>query len=196
MKLVIASNNTHKISEIADMLSPLGYEVIAQRSAGIDIEPEENGLTFAENAAIKARAIYPLCGGCAVLADDSGLAVDYLGGAPGVFSHRYAGENATDADRVAKLLGELDGAEGEARSARFVCAMCFIGADGTEISVTGHCEGVIGTQPAGENGFGYDPVFCIADGRSFAQLSSEEKNSMSHRRNALEKLCAALEKSK
>ena len=128
----------------------------------------------------------------AVLADDSGLEVDALDGAPGVYSHRYAGDNATDDDRIAKLLRELGGVPDEKRGARFVCAMCFIDESGREIVLRGECGGVIGHEKAGSNGFGYDPIFYIPDGRSFAQLSAEEKNSMSHRHNALEKLVQKL----
>lgn len=192
MKLIIASNNIHKISEISAMLNPLGYEVISQKEAGITLEPEETGTTFEENARIKARTIYDLCNGYAVLADDSGLAVDALDGAPGVLSHRYAGENATDADRIEKLLSEMRDIPKDNRSAGFICAMCFIDSGGNEILVKGECRGYIGFKPEGANGFGYDPIFYMLDGRSFAVLTSEEKNSVSHRKNALEKLCEKL----
>lgn len=195
MKLVIASNNAHKIAEISAVLSPLGYEILSQKQAGITLEPEESGTTFAQNAKIKAHAIRALCGGCAVLADDSGLAVDALDGAPGVFSHRYAGENATDGDRIAKLLSEMRDVAPENRTAKFVCALCLIAENGAEINVTGECRGYIGFRPEGSNGFGYDPVFYTADGKSFASLSSEEKNAVSHRRNALENLREALKNS-
>ena len=158
-RIVIASNNAGKLREIRDILQPLGFTVVSQREAGISIEVEENGETFAENAALKARAVYEALH-CPVIADDSGLLVDALDGAPGVHSHRFAGEGATDADRNAKLL---------------------------EHFFSGTCEGRIGTAPAGENGFGYDPLFCVGD-RTMAQMTEEEKNQVSHRANALAEL--------
>jgi XTP/dITP diphosphohydrolase len=184
-KVVLASNNAHKLKEISEILSPLGFEVISQSQAGINLETEETGKTFEENSAIKARTIHGLCKN-AVIADDSGLEVDYLNKAPGVYSHRYAGENATDADRCEKLLRELNGVEMEKRTARFVCVICYIDADGKETVIRGECEGYIGFESLGENGFGYDPVFMYGD-RSFAQLSADEKNEVSHRSDALRK---------
>ena len=192
MKVILASNNKHKLEEIKKILSPLGYELISQSEAGISIDVEETGTTFEENAALKARAIYKIAGE-PVISDDSGLEVDFLGGAPGVFSHRYAGENATDADRCQKLLKELDGVSEDKRTARFVCVICYIDKDGKECMVRGTCECHIGYEPLGENGFGYDPVF-MYDGKSFAQLTGEEKNSVSHRSDALKKFSEILKK--
>lgn len=191
-KIILASNNKNKIREISEILSPLGYEVISQRDAGADFEVEETGTTFAENAAIKARAVYEHCK-TAVIADDSGLEVDYLKGAPGVYSHRYAGENATDADRNAKLLNELSGVPEENRGAQFTCVICFIDENGREELVKGVYRGKIGYEPMGENGFGYDPVFMCGE-KSFAQISPEEKNKISHRAKALDGLCSLLKK--
>ncbi len=182
-KIILASNNKGKIHEIQEILSPLGFEIISMKEAGIDMEIEENGSTFEENAAIKARAIYKIFGS-AVIADDSGLAVDHLNGAPGVHSHRYAGENATDYDRNMKLLSELSKVEDGKRSARFVCTMCYIDENGREQVVRGECEGKIGYELKGENGFGYDPIFMYGD-RSFAEISADEKNKISHRAEAL-----------
>ena len=190
MKVILASNNKHKLEEIKKILTPLGYEVVSQAEAGVNIDVEETGTTFEENAALKAQAVYDLTK-TAVISDDSGLEVDFLGGAPGVYSHRYAGENATDADRCAKLLSELNGVETEKRTARFVCVLCFIDDKGEKLVIRGTVEGIIGTEPKGENGFGYDPVFMYGD-RSFAELSSEEKNTVSHRADALKKFAAAI----
>lgn len=185
MKVILASNNKHKLEEIRKITTPLGYEVISQSEAGCNFDVEETGTTFEENAVLKAKAVYEKMK-MPVISDDSGLEVDYLNGAPGVYSHRYAGENATDADRCAKLLSELSGVEKEKRTARFVCVICFIDENGTETVIRGTCEGYIGTEPLGENGFGYDPVFMYGD-RSFAEISAEEKNSVSHRADALRK---------
>ena len=190
MKVILASNNKHKLDEIKKILTPLGYDVVSQAEAGVDIDVEETGTTFEENAALKAQAVYDLTG-TAVISDDSGLEVDYLNGAPGVYSHRYAGENATDADRCAKLLSELNGVETAKRTARFVCVLCFIDDKGEKLVIRGTVEGIIGTELKGENGFGYDPVFMYGD-RSFAELSSEEKNTVSHRADALKKFAAAI----
>lgn len=185
MKVILASNNKHKLEEIRKITAPLGYEVISQSEAGCNFDVEETGTTFEENAVLKAKAVYEKMK-MPVISDDSGLEVDYLNGAPGVYSHRYAGENATDADRCSKLLSELSGVEKEKRTARFVCVICFIDENGTETVIRGTCEGYIGTEPRGENGFGYDPVFMYGD-RSFAEISAEEKNSVSHRADALRK---------
>ncbi len=191
-KIILASNNKGKIREISDILSPLGYEVISQRDAGADFEVEETGTTFKENAGIKARAVFEHCK-TAVIADDSGLEVDFLDGAPGVYSHRFAGENATDADRNNKLLNELENASDEKRGAQFVCVICFIDESGKEEYISGVCRGKIGYEPIGENGFGYDPVFMYGE-KSFAQIPSEEKNKISHRAKALEGLCTLMKK--
>lgn len=189
-KIILASNNKNKIREVSEILSPLGYEVVSQREAGADFEVEETGKTFAENAALKARAVYDFCK-TPVIADDSGLEVDFLNGAPGVYSHRYAGENATDADRNNKLLGELSGVPEEKRGAQFVCTICFIDENGNEETVKGVCRGVIGYEAKGENGFGYDPVFMYGE-KSFAELDADEKNKISHRARALDELCSLL----
>lgn len=193
MKLIIASNNKGKIREYKELLEPLGYDVISQSEAGVNIEAEETGKTFAENAAIKARAIYDLKK-CAVLADDSGLAVDALGGEPGVYSARY-GNLSSDKERCDLILEKLKGVPEGERGARFICAIHFIRPDGSEISVEGSCEGKIGFAPLGENGFGYDPIFMYGD-KSFAQVDAEFKNSVSHRGKALKKLLMALKSEK
>ncbi len=190
MKIILASNNKNKIVELKQILFPLGYEIISQSEAGVNIEVEENGTTFEENSMIKAKAIYEISK-MPVIADDSGLEVDYLGKAPGVYSHRYAGENATDKDRCKKILNELDGVSDEKRTARFVCVISYIDSNGNASVMRGECEGFIGKEMKGDNGFGYDPIFMIGD-RSFAEISSEEKNTISHRANALKKLTEKL----
>lgn len=190
MKIILASNNKNKILEFKQILSPLGYDVISQSEAGVNIEVEENGTTFEENSMIKAKAVYDIAK-IAVIADDSGLEVDYLDKAPGVYSHRYAGENATDKDRCRKILSELDGVSDNKRIARFVCVISYIDNNGNSSVLRGECEGVIGREMKGDNGFGYDPIFMIGD-KSFAEISAEEKNSISHRANALKKLTEKL----
>lgn len=187
MKLVIATNNQGKVREIKEMLEPLGYEPVSLKDAGIDIDVVEDGETFAENAHKKAAAVYEICR-CPVIADDSGLEVDFLGGAPGIYSARYAGEGATDAQRIEKILSELDGVDMSMRTARFVCSIYCILDDETEYSVRGTLEGHIGTEPLGENGFGYDPIFMIDEETSVAMLSAEEKNRISHRASAIKQL--------
>ena len=189
-KIILASNNKCKICEIQEILSPLGFELISLKEAGIDIDIEETGSTFQENARIKARAIYDITK-IPVIADDSGLEVEFLGGAPGVYSHRYAGENATDYDRNMKLLSELSEAEDDKRNAAFVCVICYIDQNGNVQFVRGECRGKIGYELKGENGFGYDPLFMYGD-KSFAEISTDEKNKISHRANALKQLCELL----
>ncbi len=182
LKLVMATNNANKLREARELLSPLGIEVLSQREAGADCDPEENGATFEENAQIKARAVFDAVG-LPVIADDSGLCVDALDGAPGVYSARYAPEG----ERCAKLLSNMEGVSDEKRTARFVCAVCFIGEDGKAEFVRGECEGVIGHEERGTNGFGYDPVF-VYGGRTLAEMSSDEKNKISHRGAAMRSL--------
>lgn len=191
MKLIIATNNQGKVREIKQMLEPLGYEPVSLKDAQIEIEVEEDGETFEENAHLKAKAVYDICR-CPVIADDSGLEVDFLGGAPGIYSARYAGEGATDEQRIQKILDELDGVDVSLRTARFVCAMYCILDDDTEYSVRGTLEGFIGTEPLGENGFGYDPIFMVDEDTSVAMLPAEEKNRISHRANALKQLTEIL----
>lgn len=191
MKLVVATNNQGKVRELKRLLEPLGFEPVSLKDEGIEIEVTEDGETFAENARIKAEAIHEIVR-CPVIADDSGLEIDFLGGAPGIYSARYAGENATDAERMEKVLAELGGADESLRTARFVCALYCILDDEAQYSVLGTCDGIIGTEPVGENGFGYDPIFVLPDGRTMAQLDESEKNEISHRANALRKLAQVL----
>lgn len=194
MKLIIATNNQGKVKEFKEILSPLGFEPVSLKDEGIEIDVNEDGETFEENAHIKAKAVYEICK-CPVIADDSGLQVDFLGGAPGIYSARYAGEDATDEERCDKILSELDGVDESMRTARFVCALYCIMDDETEYSVLGTFEGYIGTEKIGENGFGYDPIFMV-DGESVAEMDADKKNGMSHRANALKKLTAILEENR
>ncbi|MDY3257679.1 MAG: RdgB/HAM1 family non-canonical purine NTP pyrophosphatase [Ruminococcus callidus] len=185
-KIVFASNNKGKIRELKDILSPMGIEVVSQREAGFDIEADETGTTFAENSAIKAKAIYELAK-IPVLADDSGLCVDALDGQPGVYSHRFAGENATDEEKCRYILEKLENVSDEKRTARFICDMCFIDENGREYHTEGRCEGKIGREEKGNNGFGYDPIFVVGN-RTLAELEEAEKNKISHRAEALKKM--------
>ncbi len=190
MNFILASNNTHKCAEIAALLPEC--RLITLREAGLDLDIEEDGASFAENARIKALAVWRAAGRPAV-ADDSGLEVAALGGAPGIYSARYAGPGKTDAQRTQKLLAELAALPDAPRDARFVCAMACVLADGTVITVEGDCPGRIALSPAGANGFGYDPVFDIPWlGRTMAQLTPAEKNAMSHRAAACRLLRAEL----
>lgn len=191
MKLVVATNNQGKVKELKRLLEPLGFEPVSLRDEGIEIEVVEDGETFAENARLKAEAVYNIVH-CPVIADDSGLEIDFLDGAPGIYSARYAGENATDKERMEKVLSELEGTDESLRTARFVCALYCILDDETEYSVIGTCDGVIGNKPVGENGFGYDPIFVLPDGRTMAELDASEKNKISHRANALRRLAEVL----
>ncbi len=180
MEIIIATGNAGKVREFKRMLEPLGYTVFSQKEKGITVDVEETGDTFAENALIKARAVWKQAH-TAVIADDSGLCVDALNGRPGVYSARYAGENATDADRNKKLLEELNGVEN--RSAHFTCAIAYISADGKERVFEGICPGTIGLEPKGSDGFGYDPLFYWQD-KTFGEMSAEEKDAVSHRGRA------------
>ena len=192
MDFIIATNNKDKVKEIKTILA--GHNVMSQSEAGIHVEAEENGTTFAENALIKARSIKKLAD-CAIIADDSGIMVDALGGAPGIYSTRYAGEGCTPADCNAKLLRELEGVPYEQRTARYVCCMALILPDGSEHTFEGTCEGYIIDEERGTNGFGYDPMFYVPSiDMTFGQADSRVKHKMSHRYFALKKLSDFVEK--
>lgn len=187
MKIVLASNNKNKLREIRQIIEPLGHEIYSLDDMNINADPDETGSTFEENAYIKAKAVYDVLDGkYAVIADDSGLEVDWLGKAPGVYSARYGGENASDSDKCMKILSELGNVPEEKRNAGFVCVICFIDLKGDRYSVRGECRGYIGYEPKGENGFGYDPIFMYKD-KSFAEIPADVKNKISHRAAALEK---------
>lgn len=189
--VIIASNNAHKAREIAEALDFPGWEFMTLRQAGIESDPIEDAGTFLGNARIKAQAAFEKAGGCAVLADDSGLEVDALDGAPGVYSSRYAGVDGDDAANNAKLFRELEKVPDEQRTGRFVCTLVLIDEDGSETVARGTIEGRIARSLRGDGGFGYDPLFLpdvFSDGRTLAEASAEEKNSVSHRGNALRQL--------
>lgn len=190
MEWIIATNNKGKLAEFERILEALGIRAVSQREAGVRLEVEETGKTFEENAYLKAAAAAKASGQPAV-ADDSGLEVDALGGAPGVYTARYAGENATDEQNIGKLLAALGDLPADRRGARFVSAICCVLPDGGSFTVRGECEGRIGFERAGTGGFGYDPVFFVG-GRSFAQLSAAEKDACSHRGKALRAFAARL----
>ncbi len=191
---IIASNNAHKAQELNRILNPLGIKALTARQAGVELgDVEETGETFAENARLKARAAFELTG-MPVVADDSGLMTDALGGAPGVYTARFAGENASDSENINKLLDEMKDVPENKRGARFASAICCILENGEMIEASGFCEGKIAFEPKGSGGFGYDPVFLVDGGRSFAELSDSEKDKISHRGRALRSLKAELEK--
>lgn len=195
--IVMASHNQHKIKEIEAITKKFGMPVISRDDAGVPpVEIVEDGETFEENSFKKAEEIMKLCGRI-TLADDSGLEVEYLGGAPGVYSARFAGEEGNDAKNNEKLLKLLEGLKREDRKARFVSVITMVFPSGETLTARGECPGRIITAPAGENGFGYDPLF-VPDGydKTFAQLTAEEKNRISHRAKALEKLEKLLEERK
>lgn len=191
-RLIIASNNAGKIREFKELLSPFGFEVISMRDAGFNEEIVEDGDTFEENAHIKARAVWEATK-TPTIADDSGLEIDFLDGAPGVYSARYAGEGASDKERCKKVLDEMHGVARELRDARFVCSIYFIYAEDDEYSVSGEVCGYIGEKPKGKNGFGYDPIFMLNDDDSMATIDEEEKNKISHRAMAFGQLSKILE---
>jgi len=184
MIFAAATNNAKKLKEIQRILHALGHDAKTLRELGIDVEIEENGTTFAENALIKAETIAKICN-MPTISDDSGLEVDYLDGAPGVYTARYAGENATDDDNIDKLLAALDGVEKEKRTARFVSSVClYIPQTEKHVICTGKCRGWIGYERVGDGGFGYDPVFMVGE-TSYSEMTAEEKDAISHRGKAL-----------
>lgn len=193
-QLILATGNLHKVGEFAGLLAGMGWEVASAEAGGGMPHVEETGQTFAANAELKAQALRARAPKESwVLADDSGLEVDALGGRPGVFSARYAGSDASDAENVAKLLGELSGLPDAARTARFRCVLCLVAPDGAVRFYEGACEGRIADQPEGASGFGYDPVF-VPQGHhsSFAVLGEAIKSELSHRAKAVTALRRAL----
>lgn len=187
MKFFIATKNAHKVIEFKRILEPMGIEVLCESDLGFDLtDVEEDGTTFEENALIKASAACEQTGYVS-LADDSGLCVDALGGAPGIFSARYCGVHGNDKENNRKLLRELDGVPFDERTARFVSAVACVFPDGRKFTVTGKCEGKIDFEEKGENGFGYDPLF-VGEIGCFGLASAEQKDSVSHRGRALKKL--------
>lgn len=193
MKFFIATKNQHKMQEFKKILEKSNIELICETDLSAPIEDvEENGTTFEQNALIKAKSGLAATG-LPSIADDSGLCVDFLGGEPGIYSARYAGEHGDDGANNEKLLKKLDGVPTEKRTARFVCAIACVFPDGREFTVTGSCEGYIADAPSGNGGFGYDPLF-VSEVGCFGEISPEQKNKVSHRAKAIEKFEIELKK--
>ncbi len=193
-KIVFATSNEGKMREIRELLSGLGAEILSMKEAGVRIDIEEDGATFEANALIKARAVWEQTGGI-VLADDSGLEVDALNKEPGVYSARYMGEKTSYEIKNWNLIHRLNGVADEKRSARFVCVIAAVLPDGRTLSVRDTMEGRIAYEPAGEEGFGYDPILFLPElGKTSAEITMEEKNKISHRGKALRAMKARLEK--
>ncbi len=191
-KIILASNNQNKVAEVKEILKDKNVEIVSLKEAGIDVDVEENGTTFEENALIKARAVCKMTGSV-TMADDSGLEVDYLDKQPGVYSARFMGHDTSYDIKNKAIIDKLEGVEGDARSARFVAAIAVVFPDGKEIVTRGTMEGLIAREPAGDNGFGYDPIVYLPEyGMTSAQLSPEEKNKISHRGKALKKMAEEL----
>lgn len=187
MKFVIATKNQHKVEEFKRILSPLGIETLSQADVGVDIDVIEDADTFEGNARLKAKALFDAVG-LPTIADDSGIEVDALDKAPGIFSARYGGESCkNDIERYELLLKNIENVPDESRTGRFVCSIYLVLDDVNEYSFTGICEGTIGHFPQGKDGFGYDPIFLV-DGKSFAEINGTEKDEISHRGIALRKL--------
>ncbi|RGS75752.1 RdgB/HAM1 family non-canonical purine NTP pyrophosphatase [Coprococcus sp. AF21-14LB] len=194
-RIIFATGNQNKMKEIKMILSDLGMEILSMKEAGIDVDVEENGTTFEENALIKARAIAERLPSDIILADDSGLEIDYLNKEPGIYSARYAGKDTSYDIKNQMLLDRLDGVPDEKRTARFVCAIAAVFPDGTEEVVCEAMEGRIGYKIAGVNGFGYDPIFFLPEfGMTSAEITPEQKNEVSHRGKALRSMRKVMEK--
>lgn len=191
--IILASNNKDKVKEVKEILK--GYDIISMKEAGIDVDIEENGTTFEENALIKARAVMKLTGQI-TMADDSGLEIDYLNKAPGVYSARFMGHDTSYDIKNKALIQKLEGVKGSDRSGRFVCAIAVCFPDGREIVKRGTMEGLIAEEIKGDNGFGYDPIVYLPEyGKTSGELAPEEKNKISHRGKALALIKEELDKS-
>ncbi len=194
MKVIFATGNENKLREIREITADMDIEIVSMKDAGYYTDVEETGTSFEENSYLKASAIAKKCG-LPTLADDSGLEIDYLGGEPGIYSSRYMGEDTPYPVKNAELLKRMEGVPDEERTARFVCAICYVRPDGTSETVRATMEGIVAHKIAGENGFGYDPIFFLPDkGCTSAELSREDKNAISHRGKALRMMRDILEK--
>jgi hypothetical protein len=188
-RIIFATGNPNKMREIREIFADSVRTILSIKEAGICSDPEENGRSFSENAMIKAKAVHRLCPNDIVMADDSGLVVDYLNGEPGIYSARWMGRETPYSEKNAALLRRLEGVKGHARSARFTAAIACILPDGRQLITEADMEGEVAEMPAGTNGFGYDPIFYLPEiGKCAAQLSEEEKNAISHRGKALRKM--------
>uniref|UniRef100_UPI004056563F XTP/dITP diphosphatase n=1 Tax=Acetatifactor sp. TaxID=1872090 RepID=UPI004056563F len=193
-KIVFATGNAGKVKEIRMIMEDTGMEVLSMKEAGISVDVDEDGATYEENALLKARAV-AACTDAIVMADDSGLEIDYLNKEPGVYSARYMGEDTSYRIKNANLIERLAGVPDEQRTACFVCAIAAVLPDGREITTRATIEGRIGYEEKGENGFGYDPIFFVPEfGKTTAELTEEEKNKVSHRGKALELMKEELKK--
>lgn len=193
-RIIIATSNEGKMKEFRALLSHKDVEIVSMKEAGIDIDIDENGTTFEENAAIKAKTVCDYSG-CLCLSDDSGLVIDYLGGEPGIYSARYLGHDTPYEEKNRIIIDRLKGVPEEKRTARFVCAVAAAFPDGRVLTVKDTFEGRIADEPAGCGGFGYDPIFFFPPaGMTSAEMTAEEKNAISHRGKALRKMVALLEK--
>ncbi|MGX8715157.1 MAG: RdgB/HAM1 family non-canonical purine NTP pyrophosphatase [Lachnospiraceae bacterium] len=192
-KIIFASNNAGKIREVKEIMADYGKEILSLKEAGIDLDVEENGTTFAENALIKCRAVHELTGAM-VMADDSGLSIDAFDGGPGVYSARFLGHETPYDIKNNIILEKMQGLEGQARACRYVCAIAAVLPDGKELVTEKTCEGLIAGEPAGQGGFGYDPIFYVPMyDRTMAELTPDEKNAISHRGLALRSMRKMLE---
>ena len=201
MRIVFATGNEGKMREIRGILGGLGAEILSMKEAGVDGDIEENGTTFSENSMIKARGVYELIKNAdakaaqetIVLADDSGLEVDYLNKEPGIYSARYMGRDTSYTEKNNNIIERLNGVPDEKRTARFVCAISAVLPGGKELSTIGNMEGIIGYKIAGTGGFGYDPIFFLPQyGKTSAEISADEKNAISHRGKALREMAELL----
>ncbi len=193
-RIIFATGNKDKMKEIRQILTDLGMEIISMKEAGVDIDIVEDGMSFEENAEIKARSVSRVLTNDIVLADDSGLEIDYLDKAPGIYSARFAGEDTSYDIKNRIFLDRLEGVPDEERTARFVCAVAAVFPDGTSETVRETIEGRIAHEPAGENGFGYDPIFYVPEYEcTTAEMSEEQKNELSHRGKALRSMKRILE---
>ena len=193
-KILAATQNKNKLIEFKRILQPLGYEVISQADVNLNIDVEETGKTFEENAYLKASALHK-ASKLAVVADDSGLEVDYLDKAPGVYSARFCGENTPYAEKNDIIIKKLENVPDEKRTARFVCVICFIDENGKVLQIKETCEGKIAYEQKGDNGFGYDPIFLYGD-KTTAELDAKQKDEISHRGKALRKLLKQIKNKK